>query len=201
MIRGTPCILGYRRLAHFQKRFSTIFEKIKKCVSFLWGLWGQRLFGKCPKVLLFETKILLLLVNERPMKSKCDLVSKNKKSYMTHCAQAFDCDVLQRLFIIRMKLQSSIMSSNTFSPYHKTWHCHLSQVGRGMGDEVENKEEQDEDEETWSRSGINMLFLDQSKEGEGGWGRDRRSPQRRPGRCPWRRQTGAGRCCSRRTWR
>ena len=46
--------------------------------------------------------------------------------------------------------------------------CHLSQVGRGVGDEVEDKEEQDQDEETWSRSGINMLFLDQSKEGEGG---------------------------------
>ena len=171
-----------------------------KCVHFLWFFWGQRLFGKCPKVLLFETKILLLLVNERPMKSKCDLESNNKKSYMTHCAQASDGDVLQRLFIIRINLQSSIMSSNTFSLYHKILHCnicHLSQVGRGVGDEVENKEEQDKDEETWSRSGIKMLLLDQRE--ERGGGRDLRSLQRRPGRCPWRRQTGGGRCCSRRT--
>ena len=75
----------------------------------------QRLFGKCPKVLSFGTKRYLLLVNERPMKSKCDLVSSNK-----NCAQAFVGDVLQRLFIIKTKLQSSIMSSNTVSPYHKT---------------------------------------------------------------------------------
>ena len=163
----------------------------------------QRLFGKCPKVLPFGTKRHLWLVNERPMKSKCDLESNNKKSYMTHCAQASDGDVLQRLFIIRINLQSSIISSNTFSPYHKIWHCnicHLSQVGRGVGDEVENKEEQDKDEETWIRRSINMLLLNQREEGVGVSGRDRQSLQRRPCRCPWRRQTGAGRCCSRRTW-
>ena len=34
-----------------------------------------------------------------------------------------------------------------------------------MRDEVENKEEQDDDEETWIRSGINMLLLDQRVEG------------------------------------
>ena len=68
----------------------------------------QRLFGKCPKVLPFGTNIHLLLVNERPMKSKCDLVSGNE-----NCAQAFVGDVLQRLFISKIKLQSSIMSSNT----------------------------------------------------------------------------------------
>ena len=36
---------------------------------------------------------------------------------------------------------------------------------RGVGDEVENKEEQNDNEETWIRSGINMLFLDQGVEG------------------------------------
>ena len=63
-----------------------------------------------------------LLVNERPIKSKCELISSNKKSYWTHYGQTFDADgdVLQRLFIIRIKLQSSIMSSNAFPPYHKT---------------------------------------------------------------------------------
>ena len=48
--------------------------------------------------------------------------------------------------------------------FHNCDICHLSQVGRGVGDEVEDKEEQDEDEETWSRSGINMLLLDQREE-------------------------------------
>ena len=59
--------------------------------------------------------------------------------------------------------------------FHNCDNRHLSQVGRGVGDEVENKEEQDKDEETWIRSGIYMLLLDQTKRARSRRRRSRKS--------------------------
>ena len=119
--KKTPAWIGLNASSTFPKGIYHKFWNNKMCQISMG--FRQRLFGKCPKVLPFGTKRHLLLVNERPMKSKCDLVSSNK-----NCAQAFVGDVLQRLFISKIKLQSSIMSSNTLSPYHKTLHCNIFQL-------------------------------------------------------------------------